>query len=158
MRILVPTDFSDASVEAVRYAINLATKLNARITLLHVFAPPIYPIGPDGAAFIPGPEAFAQMYRTSEEQLEQLLAKVRSPGFAIDKRTAEGPIAAAIVQTAADEKVDMIVMGTHGRTGIKHLLLGSIAEAVVRTATTPVLTVRGPKQVANAPFAASPTL
>ena len=158
MKILVPTDFSEASEQAVRYAIDLALKLSARVTLLHVFVPPMYPVGPDGAAFFGGPELFAEMVRASDAQFDRLLTRVRREGVEIDKRTGDGPTAAAIAQTARNENFDMIIMGTHGRTGLKHLLLGSVAELVVRTSTTPVLTVRLPNQVASSPFAAPPIM
>jgi nucleotide-binding universal stress UspA family protein len=140
-RILAPTDFSETSQTAVRYALDLAQKTNARVTLLHAYTLPVYPAGVDGAAFIPSFTALAEPVRMAEAEIGELVARLGPTKVVLDSRTVAGPPADAIIQMARDEAFDLIVMGTHGRTGLRHLLLGSVAERVVRTATTPVLTI-----------------
>jgi nucleotide-binding universal stress UspA family protein len=141
-RILVPTDFSEASQAAVRYALDLARMLGARVTLLHAYAWPVYPASPDGAAFIPSPSALAELVRAAEADMRELVGRLAEAGVVLDSRTVAGPAPDAILKMARDEAFDLIVMGTHGRTGLRHLLLGSVAERVVRAAGAPVLTIR----------------
>jgi nucleotide-binding universal stress UspA family protein len=144
-RILCPTDFSECATDAARYAVDLAARLGARVTLLHVYMAPVYAL-PDGSSFIPGPQTLAELESGARRGLEALRAQLARPEVEIDVDTADGPTAEMIATTALDEKYDLIVMGTHGRTGLRHLLLGSVAEKVVRTAACPVLTVRAAAQ------------
>jgi nucleotide-binding universal stress UspA family protein len=140
--ILVPHDFSETAQTALTYAIELAHKLHARLTIMHSYELPSYGY-PDGLAFTA--EVAENIQRSSEEGLEAVTAKVKQPGLEMGKVLRQGPAWSQIDAVAKDMKVDLIVMGTHGRQGITRALLGSVAEKVVRTAPCPVLTVRGPE-------------
>jgi universal stress protein A len=141
-RILVPTDFSGPADAALGYAIGLATKLEAHVSLIHVFDDPVA-TGLYAADYMPMPmETRAELLADLRKRLEDLTAKSGYAQVAVDVLI--GPTAKVIVEAARDRNVDLIVMGTHGRHGMAHLLLGSIAERVVRTASCPVLTVRSP--------------
>ena len=124
-RILVPTDFSPLSTLALEHAIALASLCRASIHLIHVHADAAPPVDDD------------------EPRLEALVSRCRGDAIVVTSRTCVGHPATTIVQEAADRAVDLIVLGTHGRHGLAHLMLGSVAEQVVRTAPCPVLTVRG---------------
>lgn len=138
-RILCPTDFSDCAAEALRFAIDTAEKFEASITLLHVYGIPAYPL-PEGG-FFGGPSVTAELVRDATEQLERLKQQTaRSVPAHVELR--EGVPASEICRFAREGDFDLIVIGTHGRTGIRHLLLGSVAEVVVRKAPCAVLTVR----------------
>jgi nucleotide-binding universal stress UspA family protein len=140
-RILVPTDFSLTSAAALRYASALARRFAARVDLLNVAdyagnaAEGDYPIG-----------LVQTMQNAAHERLRRLLTeqdvKELQPGYA----TRIGLPAEEIVQYAHEHAIDLIVMGTHGREGVMRVVLGSVAEAVVRRASCPVLTVRHPER------------
>ena len=137
--ILVPTDFSSTSTAAVRHGVELANAFGARLYLLHV-------PGPTGESF----EAdfpVGEFETTVRESIEPFftaeeLARCR-PEYALRV----GRTAAEIVGYAKDREIDLIVMGTHGRTGLSHLVMGSVAEAVVRAAPCPITLVRETKPV-----------
>ncbi len=135
--VLHPTDFSDSSAYAFRLACSLARDYDARLVMLHVAEQPVVvPI--DGVAVLPLPL-----------DREQLLKDLRcwqgpQPHIRIEHRVAEGDPATEIVQAAVETGCDVIVMGTHGRTGLGRLLLGSVAEQVLRRAPCPVVTVKTP--------------
>jgi nucleotide-binding universal stress UspA family protein len=138
-RIVVPTDFSTASTDARLYAKTMAMAFDASLHLVHAFEDP-YTTAPFAI------EAYAQVRETmlaeierrlDEELPEQDRARVRGTAEVVP-----GPPARAIVDYAHARGADLIVMGTHGRGGMAHLLLGSVAERVVRTSNCPVLTVR----------------
>jgi nucleotide-binding universal stress UspA family protein len=140
--ILFPTDFSDSSDRALVLASSLARDNEARLLIVHVNEPHI------GYA-----EGLAAAYTNLTEELrsnaEQLLERVKPPFADIDyeRRLIEGTPAAAIVKLAeTEEDIDFIVLGTHGRTGVSRLLMGSVAEAVVRKAPCPVLTIKQPSE------------
>lgn len=141
-KILVPVDFSAHSEEAMRIACAMAETFGASLTLVNVFSPPIYPT-PEGA-YVALPATYAEIVAETNKHLEELAAKVKREheGLAIDSRTLEGVAFREIVGFARKHAFDLIVMGTHGRTGLKHALLGSVAEKVVRKAPCAVLTVR----------------
>ena len=124
-RILVPTDFSPLSTLALDHAVALASLCRASIHLLHVRS--------DAKHDVDGDEA----------GLAVLASRCQGEGIVVTSQVCAGEPAAAIIQAATDRAVDLIVLGTHGRHGLAHLMLGSVAEAVVRTAPCPVLTVRG---------------
>jgi nucleotide-binding universal stress UspA family protein len=136
-RILVPHDFSETSETAVRYAVALARNFNARIHLLHVGdqarldLETEFPLGLEGAV---------------EDAVRERLLKIITPGEQAELRpefvVRPGVPAAEIVRYASEYDVDLIVMGTHGRGPVSHMVMGSVAEKVVRTAPCPVLTVR----------------
>lgn len=135
-RILVPTDFSEPADAALTYALDLASKLGAKVSLVHVFDDPS---GIHSGEYFPMP---AEMRSEIVADLRRRLAEVvaQHGHSELNPQVLIGPTARSIVEGARD--ADLIVMGTHGRHGVSHLLLGSVAERVVRTATCPVLTVR----------------
>jgi universal stress protein A len=142
-RILVPTDFSDPSDAALDYARVLAGQFNATIQLLHVVEPPFDAAAFSNEALIGNTAGIYEALMT--EARSQLACRARPDDIARHGITTEivtGQSAATIVQYATDHRMDLIVMGTHGRTGIAHLLMGSVAEHVVRRAVCPVMTVR----------------
>jgi nucleotide-binding universal stress UspA family protein len=140
-QILCPVDFSDHSRRALDHAMAVARWYRSTVTALHVVSPA--PV----AAYVPGPVVLAPMVLTSVDR-ERLLADIRAliqteaaPGVAIDALVREGSPAAEILDQVADMKADLLVIGTHGRSGFERLLLGSVAEHVLRKAHCPVLTV-----------------
>lgn len=140
--ILVPIDFSASADQALDFAMALARKLPARLTLLHVIH--IIPLGiTDGGASLPLAyiETLEADVRTS---LETYRKRVTEAGIEAEVMSVHGIPFQSIIDVARDKQVDMIIMGTHGRTGLKHILLGSVAEKVVRLAPCPVLITRGP--------------
>jgi nucleotide-binding universal stress UspA family protein len=148
--ILVPTDFSATSDAALAYAKSLATCLEASLHLVHVFTDPYAPaaFAPDVYAPIPA-DATANALEEARRNLVQRLDDRELKRFRGTRNIVTGLTATEIVRYAADHGVDLIVMGTHGRRGVAHLLLGSVAEHVVRTARCPVLTVRAPKEAVS---------
>jgi nucleotide-binding universal stress UspA family protein len=138
--ILVPTDGSAGSDAAAAYACDLAVALGARLTLLHVFTAPTVLL-PD-AVYAATPEELRPLEEACLAKLRGLADELARPELAIDVEAVEGNPTERIVETAKLRLVDLIIMGTHGRTGLSHLLLGSVAERVIRSAPCPVLTVR----------------
>ena len=145
-RILVPTDFSETSDGALEYAYQLAEQFGASLQLLHVLDDPFVTEGLAAEAYMTeAPVLRTAMLRDAQEKLARR-AVARKPGaLTIDTEVLFGHGAKTIAEYAATTAADLIVMGTHGRTGMAHLLLGSVAERVVRMATCPVFTVRQPK-------------
>jgi universal stress protein A len=142
MKILIPTDFSPCADKAMQYGCTLAARLGAQVLLLHAYVVPMYPT-PEEAMMGPDRNTLSERMRDeARDGLEASRQRLAPPGLAVEVRTAEGMPAEAISAVAQQEGCEMIVMGTHGRTGLKHLVLGSVAEQVVRTAPCPVLTVR----------------
>lgn len=141
-RILVPTDFSDCAKRALEYSAELASKLSASVVLLHVYMPPIVYM-PEGVWTLP--DAMIDVRNDLEQALNKLAVQARELGVRqVDTAVIEGDPAHQVVKHAEKERCDLIVMGTHGRGALKHLVLGSVAEKVVRRASCPVLTV-GPR-------------
>jgi nucleotide-binding universal stress UspA family protein len=137
---LVPTDFSASAEQALDYAIRLARTLNARLTVLHVVQP--FPMtGVDMGVALP-----ETSLRALEEEVQHsmaaALARVTAAGLTGDRVVLYGVPFQEVVETAKARQVDLIVMGTHGRTGLLHVLLGSVAERVVRLAPCSVLVAR----------------
>jgi nucleotide-binding universal stress UspA family protein len=139
--ILAPTDFSEYSKKAVVSALELARKFGAKLTILHVVELPPYPV--EGYAS-PGVTAtfLEDLERQATQDLAQLVPEAESSNVEVVRLVAVGSPYRKIIDTAEAEQVDLIVMATAGRTGFSHLVMGSIAERVVRTATCPVLTIR----------------
>ena len=142
-RILVPTDFSPTSDAALAQARELAAALGASLRLVHVYEEPFVAsaMGADGQIFLPA-DMRSQIVAGAEARLKERLEATIDAGLGHQTDVLTGPVAGTIVEYAQAHAVDLIVMGTHGRSGMAHLLLGSVAEKVVRTAPCPVLTVR----------------
>jgi nucleotide-binding universal stress UspA family protein len=145
-RILVPTDFSPGSHAAARLALDMARVLGAEVTLLHVYQFPGYTF-PDGSTFVAAPDVTAEIVRSVGQSLEAAAAKSAEGGAGTPSvRSAEGSTVDEILREAQKGEYDLIVIGTHGHSGLRHLLIGSVAERVLRHADRPVLTVRGPSK------------
>jgi universal stress protein A len=141
-RFLVPIDFSESANQALEYAINLAGKLDAHLTLLHVIQS--VPLGGVDMG-VTLPYTYLQDLEAEITQsMEACLARVTAAGLEGDIVVVHGVPFHEVVETAKTQKVDLIVMGTHGRSGLQHVLLGSVAEKVVRLAPCPVLVARQP--------------
>ena len=139
-RILVATDFSSGAVAAARYACELARSVGASITLLHVIPAPNWLL-PDGSVIIADARTLAHLESATVDALASARSRLLDEDVPVETTSVIGAAAPEIVRFAQEGGYDLIVMGTHGRTGLKHVLLGSIAERVVRTSTLPVLTV-----------------
>lgn len=135
-KILVPLDGSAASESALPHAQALAKQFGAELELISVVVPTM--MGD------PSMSNVIEKEEVSEETayLNSKVAELAQAGFAASAKVSEGLITDAILRAQVSEGVDLIVMATHGRTGLKHLLLGSVAESVVRTARVPVMLVR----------------
>ena len=143
-RILVPTDFSEPSDAALEYATTLAGNLGASLHLLHIFEDPYLYGGAIAAEmYAPVPADLRESLRDeAKTRLRERIEKLDAGRFHTTAEVYTGPSAKAITDYATAQNIDLIVMGTHGRGGMAHLLLGSVAERIVRTAPCPVLTVR----------------
>jgi nucleotide-binding universal stress UspA family protein len=140
-KILCPIDHSDGSKEALKYAVSFAMKNEAKLYLLHVIDIRSFDESIDTmAAQIPNDETIKQL---KTKLLECVPEEIRSD-MQIEALVVQGIPFAEIISIAKGNNVDMIVMGTHGRTGIAHIMIGSVSEKVVRKAHCPVLTVRQP--------------
>lgn len=144
-RIIVPVDFSSHSLNALAYARDIARRVGAELLLLHVVEPAyladasdVYVSGPHGAVLL------KEQWRLAKAQLTRLGGELTKDGYRVRSMVKWGAPAQVIVETAVRSRAHLIVMGTYGRTGLTHMLVGSVAERVVRTATCPVLTVRRP--------------
>lgn len=142
-RILVPTDFSKQAEYALGYAVFFAQQYGASLTLLHVMAPYF---GGTEADVLAVPAAYygRDLMGILYERLEMIATKIREQGIDVESVVGLGIPFVEIVKTARKTEADLIVIATHGRTGLSHAVLGSTAERVVRKAPCPVLSVRLP--------------
>jgi nucleotide-binding universal stress UspA family protein len=143
-RILVPTDFSPGGENAAVAACAFARAVGGTIRLFHVYNPPSLML-PDGSTFAPTPAELVQATERADHALaalERTLAARVGGAVAIEVASAIGDAADEILRLAESGDYDVIVMGTHGRTGIRRMMLGSVAEKVLRRAPIPVLTIR----------------
>ena len=142
-RILFASDFSRASRKAFATAVRMARSNRATLTIVHVIAP-LMPIAPDQYV---GPETWEQIdvqaRRWARRQLAALTGKAKKAGVRAVGLIVDGNPAEQINRTARSKRAELLVIGTHGRTGLAKFFLGSIAGRVVATAPCPVLTVRG---------------
>jgi nucleotide-binding universal stress UspA family protein len=142
-RICCPIDFSDASRAAMEVAADLARRFAAELWLFHAYPVPGYTF-PDGSV-VASPKMLQDLADGAERHLAQWRSDAEGLGAGVVRtEKVAGEPAAEIVAFARDHGVDLLVLGTHGRTGLEHALMGSIAERVVRKAHCPVLTVRPP--------------
>jgi nucleotide-binding universal stress UspA family protein len=140
-KVLVPTDFSESARHAVTYGISFAREYSAELILLHVvenltvgYASDLFPV--------PMAEVFQEISGYAKAELAKLGSEARAKGVDVEEQVVQGKPSAEIMRFAADNDVDMIVLGTHGKGMLDQALFGSTTERVVRRAPCPVLTVR----------------
>lgn len=143
-RILVPTDFSEPSGAALKYAKALADAFGASIHLLHVMEDPFIN-APISEGYVPPAHLFEEFERAARARLEEVLTTEEQAKYRAERVLKSGTPFVEIVRYARNAEIDLIVMGTHGRGPIAHMLMGNVAEKVVRKASCPVLTVRHPQ-------------
>lgn len=140
--ILAPTDFSEHANVALKYAAALAEKLGATLHLLHVL-PDVVPTGPD---LMLAPALPPEYFEATEADSLAALDKVLDPAWGrpteVKTSVVWGNAIDRVTEYATEKKIELIVVATHGRTGLSHVLLGSVAESIIRQAPCPVLTVR----------------
>ena len=160
-KILVPIDYSGESDRALEWGASLAEKYGARLLLLHVVpqasedlpgsraerTDPLLPFALDNPAVYRAPSALGEvvsvdLVEMAQNDLKDLVIATLNERLSVNPTVGVGKPAEEIVRLARDETVDLIVMGTHGRSGLRHVLLGSVAETVIRTAPCPVFTVK----------------
>ena len=147
--LLVAIDFSDCSLAALHYAVVLSQRFQAKIVLLHVVEPAVYP---DNYLVSPGTvdEANQNLLASGEERLAKVKSGATGAGVAAETLVRIGRAQSDIADTAKAVGADLIVMGTHGQSGLKTLLLGGTAERVLRHSGCPVLTVPQPRDQSEA--------
>lgn len=138
-KILVPVDFSERARAALAYAISLAREFGGSLLVLHVMDPLLTPGRLESARLR---QLKSSSRKEAEEQLQALRPQLLQSGVRTQLLLRQGPAAEIILVIAAKEKPDLITVGSQGRTGLKRLLIGSVAERVVRHANCPVLIVR----------------
>ena len=140
--ILVATDFSPSAARAVTMAADYARHFQAQLTILHAYRVDIPVASPlTGGGYVLPDGFFEQLTKEARSRVEQVASEIAAKGVSAVGVAVDRHPASAIVEEAKARKADLIVMGTRGLTGIKHLALGSVADRVVRTAPCPVLTV-----------------
>jgi nucleotide-binding universal stress UspA family protein len=143
-RIVIPADFSNSSEEAWALAQRVAESLGSEVVLVHVFAElPHYGDAPLGHTDTTG-RAFETARKWTSEALEKMAARAREKGIKVRTVMRTGVPHQEIVDVVTNEGADLVMMGTHGRSGLSRVLLGSVAERVIHFAPCPVLTVRRP--------------
>ena len=144
-RVLHPTDFSKASNAAFARSLAEARENRGQLVLVHVMSP-VMPMAGAGEGYI-SPSVYDQMSKSArawaQKQMDRLLAKAKTARVRARGMLLEGMAHEQIVRAAKRQRADLIVMGTHGRTGVARFFLGSVAARVAATASCPVLTVRG---------------
>jgi nucleotide-binding universal stress UspA family protein len=144
-RILVPIDFSEYSKNAFRYAIEFARSFEAELILVYVVEPVVYPSDFSfGQVALPSMEN--EMFSLGRQQLDQLIAREIGEGISARSIVRSGKPFVEIIHTAREEEADLVIIATHGHSGIEHVLFGSTAEKVVRKAPCPVLSIRSPER------------
>lgn len=138
--ILLPTDFESSSASALELGVALARTFDAQLTLVHVWEIPIYPY----MEFMLNSELIAGVEARAQKRLDEAVASVRPSLPRADSKLKTGLPWAGILEVIGETRADLVVMGTHGRRGASHVVLGSVAEKLVRLSPVPVLTVRPP--------------
>ena len=155
-RILVPTDFSEPSDAAVQYARTVATKFGGTLHLLHVIEDP-YRAAYASEVYVPELAGLREdLLADARARMDASLTPTDVSMLHASTEALIGSPAWTIVEYASGHGIDLIVMGTHGRGGVSHLLMGSVAEKVVRTASCPVLTTRGVEMAEELLITSSP--
>ena len=141
-KILFPTDFSDSSNEALQYALSFAKEYGAKLVVLHVINEKVFAEGINLPRVISLEELADEMEAEAKKQLKTLIPKEQGEGLERENVILRGNPFLEIIRYAKDEDVDLIIIGTHGRSGFEHIIFGSTAEKVVRKAPCPVLSVK----------------
>ena len=145
--ILLPTDFSDCANYALSYATSLARQFGARMICVHVVEPVVPTVGYTGITEpLPIADISEQLEDSATRELPKIAECEECSGLDVEEVIAHGDAAAEIVRVAKEREVDLIVLSSHGRTGLGRILFGSTAEAVVRHASCPVLVVKPPPE------------
>jgi nucleotide-binding universal stress UspA family protein len=145
--ILLPTDFSDCASYALSYATSLARQFSARIICVHVIEPVVPAVGYTGMAEpLPLADISEQLETSAERELPKIAGCEECRGLELEEVIAHGDAASEIVRVAREHDVDLIIISSHGRTGLGRILFGSTAESVVRHAHCPVLVVKPPSE------------
>lgn len=140
-KILVATDFSPHSALALQLAADLSRRYDASVTLVHVYEPVVYAV-PEGYQLFTEPQLEELFVALQKQLAEQKQAALAAGALRVETQLSKGFAASEICALAEQGRFDLIVLGTHGRKGLSHVVLGSVAERVLRTAPCPVLTVR----------------
>ncbi len=138
-QILVPTDFSENAQHAASYAIELATLCSAKLHLLHTPVIPTYLLM--DLSYSPGPEAVTRILNDSQEAIDEQAKGIAASGVEYFTAIREGTVHEVIRDYAKEHDVDLVVVGTHGRTGVSKLMYGSVTERVLKTVHTPIIVV-----------------
>jgi nucleotide-binding universal stress UspA family protein len=145
-KILFPTDFSDLSGHALSYARSFAENYRAELHILHVVDDAYMYVMPIAQGSLPVGPPLADLIKLADAELDRLRTKhFTGPSPPIVLASVSGRPFMEIINYAAQHAIDMIIMGTHGRSALRHVLLGSVTEKVVRRAPCPVLTIRHPE-------------
>lgn len=141
-RILLATDFSETAACATDLALLMARNFNASLDVLHVLETET-PIMMDGVVYLPA-DYYDNLEKQAAEKLEEVIPRTERDKLSVTLALRKGAPFVEIVRYARDQKVDLIVLGTHGRGALAHVIMGNVAERVVRKASCPVLTVKHP--------------
>ncbi len=144
-KILLPTDFSEYSEAARDYACSFVEKFGAELHLLHVLQDLVAMAPEPGMSFPPPGDYVQELEAAARQALEKRPGDALSSEYTVVRDIRHGSPFLEIIRYASENDIDLIVMGTHGRSGLAHVLLGSVAEKVVRRSPCPVLTVRSPE-------------
>ena len=144
-RVLCPTDFSEFSHKSVHYGCELAAAFGAELHLLHVLQDYNAVAPATGESFAVFTDWLPQMTKHAKEEMARIPGPEWEPRLRVERSTRVGGTVDEIVKYAKEHDIDLIVQSTHGRTGLTHFLMGSVAESIVRYAPCPVLTVRHPE-------------
>lgn len=140
-RILFPTDFSDSSKNAREYAVSLAVIYKAKLYVLHVIEH-IFDVSGFYVPHLPLNELYKGMEEAAKKEIEKFIPPKSKEGIEVENMIVSGTPFLEIIRTAKEKEVDLIVIATHGRTGLEHVLFGSVAEKVVRKAPCSVFVVK----------------
>lgn len=141
--ILIPTDFSECGNYALSYATSLARTFGASLICVHVIEPIVPTVGYSGMTEpLPIADITEQLEDSAERELPKIAVREECAGIEVEELLVHGEAASEIVRVAKERNVDLIVISSHGRTGLGRILFGSTAEAVVRHASCPVLVVK----------------